>query len=150
VAGLSELDANIIVTVGHEIDPVELGDQPANVRVDRFVRQEALLPHCDVVVSHAGSGSVIGALAFGVPLVLLPMGADQSLNADRCQALGVARVLDPITVSSNDVRLAVVDVLRAPNYRDAATRIQNETAELPTSSDAATWIEALSRADLSR
>jgi UDP:flavonoid glycosyltransferase YjiC (YdhE family) len=149
VAGLSELDANIIVTVGHEIDPVELGDQPANVRVDRFVRQEALLPHCDVVVSHAGSGSVIGALAFGVPLVLLPMGADQPLNADRCQALGVARVLDPITVSSNDVRLAVVDVLRAPNYRDAATRIQNETAELPTSSDAATWIEALSRADLS-
>ncbi|HEY8788110.1 MAG TPA: glycosyltransferase [Actinopolymorphaceae bacterium] len=89
VAGLSELDANIIVTVGREIDPAELGDQPANVRVDRFVRQEALLPHCDVVVSHAGSGSVIGALAFGVPLVLLPMGADQPLNADRCLALGV-------------------------------------------------------------
>ncbi len=65
VAGLSELDANIIVTVGREIDPAELGDQPANVRVDRFIPQEALLPHCDVVVSHAGSGSVISALAFG-------------------------------------------------------------------------------------
>lgn len=150
VVGLRELDANVIVTVGHEIDPVELGDQPANVRVDRFVRQEALLPHCDVVVSHAGSGSVIGALAFGVPLVLLPLGADQPLNADRCQALGVARVLDPITVSSHDLRLAVVDVLRAPNYRDAAKRIQKETAELPTSTDAATWIEALGRAGLSR
>lgn len=150
VAGLSELDANIIVTVGREIDPAELGDQPANVRVDRFIPQEALLPHCDVVVSHAGSGSVIGALAFGVPLVLLPMGADQPQNADRCQALGVARVLDPLTVSRSDVRLAVVDVLCAPNYRDAATRIQNETAELPTSADAATWIQALNTADPSQ
>jgi UDP:flavonoid glycosyltransferase YjiC (YdhE family) len=150
VAGLRELDANIIVTVGREIDPAELGHQPANVRVDRFVRQETLLPHCDVVVSHAGSGSVIGALAFGIPLVLLPMGADQPLNADRCKSLGVARVLDPITVSSGDVRLAVIDVLRAPGYRDAATRIQHETAELPTSADAATWIEGLSRADPSR
>jgi len=40
VAGLRELDANIIVTVGREIDPAELGHQPANVRVDRFVRQD--------------------------------------------------------------------------------------------------------------
>lgn len=87
MAGLRELDANIIVTVGREIDPAELGNQPTKVRIDRFVPQEVLLPHCDVVVSHAGSGSVIGALAFGVPLVLLPMGADQPLNADRCQAL---------------------------------------------------------------
>jgi UDP:flavonoid glycosyltransferase YjiC (YdhE family) len=150
VAGLSDLDANIIVTVGREIDPAELGDQPANVRVDRFVRQQALLPHCDVVVSHGGSGSVTGALAFGVPLVLLPMGADQPLNADRCQALGVARVLDPITVSSGDIRLAVFDVLHTPKYRAAATRLQHETVELPTSADAATWIEALDTAHRSK
>lgn len=89
---------------------------------------------------------MIGALAFGVPLLLLPMGADQPLNADRCQALGVARVLDPLTVSSRDVSLAVADVLRAPNYRDAATRIQNEIAQLPTSADGVTWIEALNTA----
>jgi len=56
VAGLSELDANIIVTVGREIDPAELGNQPTNVRIHRFIPQEALLPHCDAVVSHAGSG----------------------------------------------------------------------------------------------
>lgn len=62
----------------------------------------------------------------------------------------MARVLDPLTVSRSDVRLAVVDVLCAPNYRDAATRIQNETAELPTSADAATWIQALNAADPSQ
>lgn len=146
VAGLSELDANIMVTVGAEIDPAELGHQPTNVRVHRFVRQELLLPHCDVVVSHAGSGSVIGALAFGVPLVLLPMGADQPLNADRCQALGLGRVLDPLTVSSDVIRAAVLDVLGAPSYREAATRIQNEIGPLPSAAESVTWIEALNPA----
>ncbi len=113
VAGHSQLDANIVVTVGREIDPAELGKQPTNVRIDRFVPRQDLLPHCDVVVSHAGSGSVIGALAFGVPLVLLPMGAGQPLNSDRCQSLGVARVLDPLTVTSSDIRSGVAEVLRA-------------------------------------
>lgn len=43
---------------------------------------------------------MIAGLAFGVPLVLLSMGADQPLSADRCQALGVARVLDVVTASN--------------------------------------------------
>lgn len=143
VAGLRQLKANIVVTVGREIDPVELGNQPANVRIDRFIPQDVLLPHCDLVVSHAGSGSVIGALAFGVPLVLLPMGADQPLNGDRCRTLGVAPVLNPLTVSSSDVRLAAAEVLDTPSYRQAARRIRQDIATLPTSADAVPWIESL-------
>ena len=57
-------------------------------------------------------------------------------------------MLDPTTVSGNDVRLPVGDVLRAPNYRDAATRIQKEIGQLPTSAGAETWIEVLCRTDL--
>lgn len=143
LAGLSLLDANIVVTVGREIDPAELGNPPTNVRVERFIPQQALLPYCDLVVSHAGSGSVIGALAYGVPLVLLPMGADQPLNSDRCHALGVARVLNPLTATSNDVRLAASNVLASPSYRRAARRIRDDTAHLPTAADAIPWVEAL-------
>ena len=95
LAGLRDLPIDLIVTVGRDLDPVDLGTQPANVHVERFMPQAALLPHCDLVVSHAGSGSVLGALAHGLPMVLLPIGADQPLNAARCQALGVADVLDP-------------------------------------------------------
>jgi UDP:flavonoid glycosyltransferase YjiC (YdhE family) len=146
LAGLSELDVNVIVTVGREIDPAELGPQTPNVHIERFVPQELLLPHCDLVVSHAGSGSVIGALAFGVPLVLLPMGADQPLNADRCDALNVARVLDPLTARPRDITDAANDVLHAPAYREAALRIQDEVTRLPTSGHAAAMIENLPNA----
>ena len=94
LTGLRDLPVDLIVTVGPDIDPDEFGPQPAGVRIERFVPQAALLPHCDLVVSHGGSGSVLGALAHGLPMVLLPLGADQPLNAARCAALGAARVLD--------------------------------------------------------
>jgi MGT family glycosyltransferase len=139
--GLVELDANIVVTVGREIDPAELGKQPANVHIERFIPQGNLLPYCNAVISHAGSGSVIGALALGVPLVLLPMGADQPLNADRCEALGVARVLDPITTDSDDVHDAVLAVLHDPAYQEVARKLETEISRLPTAEDAVTWIE---------
>lgn len=141
--GLGNLDANIIATVGREIDPAELGPQPSNVRIERFISQELLLPHCNLAVSHAGSGSVIGALAFGAPLVLLPMGADQPLNADRCEELGVGCVLDPLTAEPHDVTKAATSVLNSPSYRVAAKLLQEEITRLPTSDHAATLIGGL-------
>ena len=143
LAGLTGLDANIVVTVGREIDPTELGPQPEIVHIERFIPQDALLPHCDAVISHAGSGSVIGALAFGVPLVLLPMGADQPLNADRCDALGVAKVLDPITADTADVSAAVTSVLDNPAFRRAAGQLRDEAAAQPTADAAAAWVANL-------
>jgi UDP:flavonoid glycosyltransferase YjiC (YdhE family) len=74
LTGLRDLPINLVVTVGREIDPEELGPQPANVHVVRYVSQCSVLPHCDLVVSHGGSGSVIGAPAHGLPLVVVPMG----------------------------------------------------------------------------
>jgi UDP:flavonoid glycosyltransferase YjiC (YdhE family) len=143
LAGLTSLDANIVVTVGREIDPAELGPQPEAVHIERFVPQADLLPHCDAVVSHAGSGSVIGALAFGVPLVLLPMGADQPLNADRCHALGVAEVLDPITADTAAVSAAVTSVLTNPAFRRVARQLRDEAAAQPTAATAAAWVTSL-------
>ena len=91
LAGLRELPATVVVTTGREVDPAALGPQPSNVRVESYVPQASLLPRCDLVVSHGGSGSVIGALAHGVPMVLLPMGADQPFNAAAARRWGSQR-----------------------------------------------------------
>jgi UDP:flavonoid glycosyltransferase YjiC (YdhE family) len=131
LAGLRSLDADVIVTVGREIDPAELGPQPPHVRVERYVALAAALPHCAAVVSHGGSGLVAGTLAHGLPSVLLPMGADQPGNAARCEALGLARVLDVMTATPADVHQAVTAVLTEPSYREAAERLRDEIEELP-------------------
>jgi UDP:flavonoid glycosyltransferase YjiC (YdhE family) len=143
LAGLRELPIELIVTVGRDIDPAELGPQPANVHVERYVPQATLLPHCHLVVSHGGSGSVLGALTHGLPMVLLPLGADQPLNAARCETLGVARALDAVGATALMVREAASRVLDDPAYRRAAEGFRDEIEALPGPRHAVTLLERL-------
>ena len=137
--GLGPLGVEVIVSVGRDLDPAELGPQPANVRVERHVDQAEVLPRCGAVVSHGGSGSVLAALAHGLPCVLLPMGADQPQNADRCAELGVARVLDVIEATPADIREAVAGL---DGCRAAARSLQAEIARLPGPEHAVGVLEA--------
>jgi MGT family glycosyltransferase len=143
LAGLRELDVDVVATVGRQIDPEELGPQPARVRVERYLPHAAVLPRCDAVVSHGGSGTVLGALAHGLPSVLLPMGADQPWNAAHCEELGVALVLDAMRATPEDVREAVAAVLRDPGYRAAAERVRDEIRALPGPEHAVRLLERL-------
>jgi UDP:flavonoid glycosyltransferase YjiC (YdhE family) len=131
LAGLATLEVDVLVAVGHGIDPAELGPQPAQVHVERFVPLSSALPHCRAMVSHGGSGSVVAALAHGLPSVLLPMGADQPGNAARCEAIGVARVLDVMDATPTDVAAATTAALEQPSYREAAERVRAEIETLP-------------------
>jgi UDP:flavonoid glycosyltransferase YjiC (YdhE family) len=143
LAGLRDLPINLVVTVGRDLDPAELGPQPANVYVERYIPQSVLLPHASLVVSHGGSGSVIGALAHGLPMVLVPMGADQPLNGERCRALGVARVLDAVRATPREIGEAAATVLGGASYRRAAERLRDELADLPGPSHVVSLLERL-------
>lgn len=143
LAGLRELPIEVVATTGGVVTPAELGEQPANVHLDQFLPLGSVLPRCDAVVSHAGSGTLIGALAYGLPSVLLPLGADQPLNADRCTDLGLGRTLDASCSTSEKIARTVRDVLRDPDHRAAATRIRNEIAALPRTDHAADLLERL-------
>ena len=145
LAALSELPGRVVVTVGRELDPPALGPQPPNVLVRRFVPQSQLLPHCTLVVSHAGSGSMLGALAHGLPLVLLPMGADQMLNAARARELRVAEVLDPVSATSAAIKHASEKVLTDPTYRRNAEQVRREIRALPRPEHASALLERLHR-----
>jgi MGT family glycosyltransferase len=131
LSGLRDLGPDLIVTVGEGIDPAELGPQPAHVHVERHVDQALVLPHCRAVVSHGGSGSVLGALSHGLPSVLLPISADQPLNAQRCAELGLGLELDAVHATPAEIRDAVTTVLGDPAHRAAAERVRDEIAALP-------------------
>lgn len=143
LAGLRDLPINAIVTVGPDFDSAELGTQPANVHIERYIPQAVFLPRCHAVVSHGGSGSVLGALTYGLPMVLLPMGADQPLNAARCEALGVAQTLPALEATATDVHSTVAQVLEDPSYRRCAQRLRAEIAALPEPEYAVRLLERL-------
>jgi len=140
------LDAEVIMTTGPYLDLSHLPAANANVRVETFVPQHEVLPGCGVVVCHGGSGTVVGALALGVPIVALPMGADQADNADRIADLGVGVVLDPLTVAPADVAAAIHEVLAADDYRRAAEVLAVESAAQPNLADVAELTALLERA----
>lgn len=143
--GLADLAMNVIVTVGKHIDPAEFGSQPPHIHIAQYIPQNQLLPHSDIVISHGGSGSVMGALAHGLPMVLIPMGADQPLNAMRCVDLGVGVSLDAVSVTPDEIRETVSTVLNEPSFRNNTQQLRREIANLPEASSSVPLLERLPR-----
>jgi MGT family glycosyltransferase len=141
--GLNAEPVNLILTVGRDRDPDEFGPQRENVRIERYVPQGLLLPHCDLVITHAGYGTVTAALSCGLPMVAIPIDADQPLNAERCAALGVARVIEYRQRTPEAIRDAARTVLADRSYRRNAERTRDEMGALPGPEHAVALLERL-------
>lgn len=70
VDALRDETINVVATVGPDGDTTAFNRLPRHIRVEKFVPQAFLLPHCAAVICHAGAGTVLGALAHGVPLLV--------------------------------------------------------------------------------
>ena len=132
VEAARELGIRVVVTLGPGNDPAVLGEQPSHVTVKEFIPQADLLPACAAVVSHAGSGTFLAALAAGVPQVLLPQAADQFLNAQAAEQGGVALAVPRAEVSVERVREALERVVGDGTFRAAAERVRAEISAMPT------------------
>ena len=143
LAGLASHDVEVIVTVSDLHDPAALGELPSSAHVERWLPLAPLLPRCDMVICHAGTGTTLAALAAGLPLVLVPQGADQFDNARACEHAGAARVLTPDQVSANAVTEAVREVLPDDSSQHAAARqLAREIAAMPSPTQIATALES--------
>jgi UDP:flavonoid glycosyltransferase YjiC (YdhE family) len=143
LAGLGSLGANLLMTVGPYVDPATFGPQPPHVRIAQYVPQTLVIPGCDLVVSHGGSGSVFGALRHGKPMMLAPMGADQPHNAERVRALGAGEVLDVLTATPGEIAATARAVRESFTHRRSAQRLRDEIAALPAPASAVPLLEAL-------
>ena len=141
--GLRDEALNIVVTVGTQNDPAMLGRQPSNIHVHRHIPQELLLPHCAAVVTHGGAGSTLGALAFGLPLLIVPQGADHFYNAERVVAAGAGVQLTADRLSADSARDAVRTLLHDDTFHGAAHRIMNELDAMPDPQQAGETLERL-------
>jgi UDP:flavonoid glycosyltransferase YjiC (YdhE family) len=145
IAGLRDEPLNVIVPIGRSQDPAVFGPQPSNVYIERYIPNSLLLRYCDVVVSHAGWSTTLGALSVGVPLVCIPLTADQPANARRCADLGAGLVVDPTEVTPEAVRDAVNTILTTPAFCGSARRVQAENEALPGPEIAVGLLERLAQ-----
>jgi UDP:flavonoid glycosyltransferase YjiC (YdhE family) len=143
LGALDGLELDVVATVGQELDPTELGDRGPDVHVERWVPMSRLLATADALVFHGGSGTMLAGLAAGVPLVLLPVAADQPENADRCVAAGVGIAPGPDDRRPEAVARATRAVLDDPSYATAARRVAGEIAAMPAPEAILHRLEAL-------
>jgi len=141
--GLRDEGLNVIVTVGENGDPSLLGRQPDNVHVERYIPQSQLLPHCDLMVSHAGSGATLGALGAGVPMLAVPQGADQFLNAEAIVRVGAGLRLFPAELTAAAVRDATRHLLEDRSFAAVARAEQAAIREMPTPESIVPRLETL-------
>lgn len=128
---LEEEPLNLILVVGGSQDPASFVPRSEHVHVERFVPQLAVLRNCDVVICHAGYNTVAEALSQGLPLLTIPIRADQPINAERCRRLGVGLSLHPGEASPKAIREAVNELLENPRYRVGARRVRREIEAMP-------------------
>lgn len=131
IDGLARLEADILVATGPGLDSSVLGDVPDNVRIESWVPQGEVLKNVDLAVHHGGSGTTLGALAAGVPQLLLPQGADQFSNAVAVRDHGAGDQLLPDTLTVDSIEASARVLLTDARFAEAARGIAAEIAEMP-------------------
>jgi len=129
--GLRNEPVDLLITVGPNVDPAVLGKARPNVRLERYIPQSLVFPKLDAVVFHGGFGTLLAAIEHGLPVVVVPFGADQHLNAAAVERLGIGVAIDEESVDAGSMREAVRRVLAEPSYRENARRLRDQAAALP-------------------
>lgn len=128
---LADQPVDVVMTVGRDQDPAEFAPVPANARVERFIPQAELLPSCSAVMHHGGAGTTFGALAHGVPQVILPQGADNYEHAAMCEGAGTAITLRPETLTTVNLAAAVRRVVDDGSFSRSSRTCAEEIAAMP-------------------
>ena len=152
---LADQPFDVVIALGHGISRDALGHVAENIRVGGYLPQNRVLERASVVVNHGGYNTVSAALGAGLPLFLLPMGADQPYNAERCISAGAALgVIQPqpdgppsaapppfTPPDAAVIRDGTHRLLDEPAFREAARGIAAEIAALPSAAFAAERLE---------
>lgn len=146
VDAVADLDARVLLTVGRTFDLSALGPVPEHVHVEPWVDHETAVAEAALVLSHGGSGTVYATLAAGVPMVNVPVFADQFTNAEVVAAAGAGlAVVRPAPANGRRdivgrdqvgaIRDAVRRVLADATFAERAAVIGREMAATPTAAD---------------
>lgn len=153
------VDAEVVVTSGPGHSAEEFAPLPTNVRVEQYVPQSLIIPHCAAVICHSGLTVMVPALAHGIPVGCVPLtwGTPEGFSAaERCEQLGAAMTY-PIAaepggalpslddLDPQHIHTMMVTLLQDAAYRRAAERIQAEITSLPGADHAVQLIEAIAR-----
>lgn len=142
VRALLDRDLDIRVTLGPMRSAEEFDLDADRVEFVGFTPLAHLLGDVDAMVTVGGAGTVLGALAHGIPMVLTPLAADQPVHAARAAAAGAGIAFPVGDFKPEQVADAVASVLETPGYRQAAQRVAAEIKAMASPAEVAAELAA--------
>jgi MGT family glycosyltransferase len=118
VAKLPEVQ--LVLSVGSNVDPADLGPIPSNAIVVAAAPQIELLEGASLCITHAGLNTALECLAQGVPMVAIPIAYDQPGVAARIAHHRVGEFINLEDLTAELLLVAIQAVLRNPNYSNQA------------------------------
>ncbi len=143
--GLADAPVRVLATYNRRLPPRPL-PVPANARIVEWVSYARTMPRCDLVVCHAGHGTLARALVSGCAVVACPVAGDMNENAARLDWAGAGVRLPRRFISPRPLRLAVERALEEPAIRERAHDLAAWWASNDPAETAATLVEQLAAA----
>ncbi len=131
IEALEGVDCELVAAVSPG-DRERLANVPANTRLAESLPLSLLLPTCDLLIHQGGGGTILTALTYGVPQLVIPQLPDHAFNGRQLSRTGACIVLYPAEMTVDDVRQATAALLGEPSYRAAAGRLCAEMAARPS------------------
>jgi UDP:flavonoid glycosyltransferase YjiC (YdhE family) len=129
---LSELDVDLVVTMGANGKPADFEVDERRVQLVPFVSLAQLLDGVSAIVQHGGAGTTLGGLSRGIPMVIVPQGAGQSIQGDQVAAVGAGLTVLASPDRPAAVAAALRRVLAEMTFATAAHRVRDEIAAMPS------------------
>jgi zeaxanthin glucosyltransferase len=118
------LDLQLVISLGGGQDPALLGDLPGDPIVVGYAPQLELIERSALTISHGGLNTALESLAWGVPMVVLPVAYDQPGVGTRVEWSGVGQSIPVGRLTVDRLREAVRTVLGDPAYRERAGQLR--------------------------
>ncbi|OAD62501.1 Ecdysteroid UDP-glucosyltransferase [Eufriesea mexicana] len=129
----------------------ELDEKPANVYTGKWFSQQAILAHPNIklFIMQGGLQSTEETIHFGVPTIVFPVLCDQDCQATKMDALGIGKHLEIGTVTKEEFRNTVVEIITNKDYKKRMMRFRNLTKDTPYDlvKYLAWWTEYVVRSD---
>nr|KAF6389375.1 hypothetical protein mMyoMyo1_020168 [Myotis myotis] len=157
VTNMTEERANVIASALAQVPQKVIwrydGKKPdtlgPNTRLYKWIPQNDLLGHskAKAFITHGGANGIYEAIYHGIPMVGLPMFADQPDNIAHMKTKGAAVRLDFNTISSTDLLNALKTVINDPSYKENAMKLSRIHHDQPVKplDRAVFWIEFVMR-----
>jgi zeaxanthin glucosyltransferase len=120
----AELDVQLVISLGNPNDQEVGFSLPGLPLVVPYAPHQQLIERTSVVITHAGTNTVLGALSNGVPIVAIPINYEQPGIAARLLRTGAGEVIPKSRSSVSKLRSAIKKVLTQDSYKKNPSRLQ--------------------------